>query len=75
MKIVEGRGLVEQSSDVVRHQLPGIEANAQLIGRLFEASKSIIHVALASGPIVRSSGKKHRKAYTKRVAAVLDPLN
>jgi hypothetical protein len=60
---------------VVRNQLPRIEVNAQLIGRLFEASQSIVHVALASGVIVRPPGKSIGKTHTKRVAAVLDSLD
>jgi len=60
---------------VVRNQLPGIEVNAHLIGRLFKAAKSIVHVALASGPIVRSPEKSIGKTYTKLIAAIFDLLN
>jgi hypothetical protein len=67
-------GLIEQASDVICHQLSGIEVNADLIGRLFETAQSIIHFAFASGPIVRSLEKSIGKTYTKLIAAILDLL-
>ena len=41
----------------------------------FEAAKSIIHIAFASCPIVRSSRKSVCKTHTKRVTPILDLLN
>jgi len=67
--------LIEQMLYVVRNQLPGIEANVHLIGRPFKAAKSIVHVALASGAIVRSSEKSVCKTHTKVIAAIFDLLN
>lgn len=71
----EGLGLIKQTLDVVRNQLSGIETNAHLIGRLLEASQSVIHVALAPGPIVRPLEKSVCQTHTKRVAAILDLPN
>ena len=71
----ERLGLIEQVLDVVRNQLPGVEANADLIGGFFENAQRIIHDAFASGSIVRSLGKGICKTGTKCIAAILDLLN
>jgi len=74
-EIFEGLGLIKQTLDVVRNQLSGIETNAHLFGRFLEASQSVIHVALASGPIIRPLEKSVCETCAKRVAAILDLLN